>query len=139
MASRLVRIPSSSQISAMNASFPNGDGEDVSSSSLRKCDCGLDAKLRTSTTVRNPGRRFYGCFNFVNGNVKGCGYFELVNSSSFEVAKDSDNQTPPILPLKALVPRVPVLWDHFSNQQSPSISKALPHCVFNFPDKKKSR
>ena len=58
-------IPSSSQISAMNASFPDGDGEDVSSSGSRKCDCGLDAKLRTSTTVRNPGRRFYGCPNFV--------------------------------------------------------------------------
>ncbi|KAI9185345.1 hypothetical protein LWI28_006347 [Acer negundo] len=40
----------------MNASFSEGDSEDVSSSS-RKCDCGLDAKLRTSTTVRNPGRR----------------------------------------------------------------------------------
>ncbi|KAK1575708.1 hypothetical protein Q3G72_007709 [Acer saccharum] len=41
----------------MNASVPNGDGEDVSSFGSRKCDCGLDAKLRTSTAVRNPGRR----------------------------------------------------------------------------------
>ena len=65
MASRRVRAPSSSQISTMNASFPDGDGEDVSSSGSRKCNCGLDAKLRTSTTVRNPGRRFYGCPNFV--------------------------------------------------------------------------
>ncbi|KAK1591200.1 hypothetical protein Q3G72_003801 [Acer saccharum] len=57
MASRRVRVPSSLQISTMNASFPDGDGEDVSSSGSRKCDCGLDAKLRTSTTVRNLGRR----------------------------------------------------------------------------------
>ncbi|KAI9195800.1 hypothetical protein LWI28_018228 [Acer negundo] len=56
MASRRVRVPSSSQVSAMNASFSEGDGE-VMSSGLRKCDCGLDAKLRTLTTVRNPGRR----------------------------------------------------------------------------------
>ncbi|KAK0597528.1 hypothetical protein LWI29_026214 [Acer saccharum] len=88
MASRRVRGPSSSQISAMNASVPDGDGEDMSSSGYRKCDCGLDAKLRTSTTVRNPGRRFYGCPNFVNGYVKGCGYFEWVDSSSFEVARE---------------------------------------------------
>ncbi|KAK0589843.1 hypothetical protein LWI29_019186 [Acer saccharum] len=85
MTSRRVRVPSSSQISAMNASFPDGDGdgEDVSSSGSRKCDCGLDAKLRTSTTVRNPGRKFYGCPNFV-----GCGYFEWVDSSSVEVARE---------------------------------------------------
>ncbi|KAK1584609.1 hypothetical protein Q3G72_034429 [Acer saccharum] len=88
MASRRVRVPSSSQFFAMNASFPAGDGEDVSSSGSRKCDCGLDAKLRTSTTIRNPGRRFYGCPNFVNGNVKRCGYFEWVDSSSVEVARE---------------------------------------------------
>ncbi|KAI9200477.1 hypothetical protein LWI28_008644 [Acer negundo] len=56
MVSRRVRVPSSSQISATNASFPDGDCEDISSGS-RKCDCGLDDKLRTSTTVRNPRKR----------------------------------------------------------------------------------
>ncbi|KAK4855592.1 hypothetical protein QYF36_008785 [Acer negundo] len=86
MASRRVRVPSSSQIFVLNASFMNGDGEDMSYSGSRICDCGLNAKLRTSTTVRNLGRRFYGCPNFVNGNVKGCGYFEWVDNSSFEVA-----------------------------------------------------
>ena len=64
MASRCVRVPSSSQISAISIIFQEGDGEAVSSGS-RKCNCGLDAKLRTSTTVRNPERRFYGCPNFV--------------------------------------------------------------------------
>ncbi|KAK1572607.1 hypothetical protein Q3G72_035176 [Acer saccharum] len=71
----------------MNATFLDGDGEDVSSG-WRKSDYGLDAKLRTSTTVRNLGRRFYGWLNFVNGNVNGCGYFEWVDNSSFEVARE---------------------------------------------------
>ncbi|KAK3224989.1 hypothetical protein Dsin_004851 [Dipteronia sinensis] len=87
MASRRVRVPSSSQMSTISASFQEGDGEDVTSGS-RKCNCGLAAKLKTSTTVRNPGRRFYGCPNFVKGNIKRCGYFEWVDNNSIEVARE---------------------------------------------------
>ncbi|KAK4859609.1 hypothetical protein QYF36_008581 [Acer negundo] len=72
MVSRRVRVPSSSQISATNASFPDGDGEDMSSGS-RKCDYGLEVKDFN---------------NYSKPKKKGCGYFEWVDSSSFEVARE---------------------------------------------------
>lgn len=32
-----------------------------SSGALKKCNCGLPAKIYKSKTEKNPGRRFFGC------------------------------------------------------------------------------
>ncbi|KAK2645433.1 hypothetical protein Ddye_020628 [Dipteronia dyeriana] len=74
-------------MSVISINFQEGDGKDVTFG-LRKCNCGLDAKLKTSTAVRNPGRRFYGCPNFMKGNIKGCGYFKWVDNNSIENEKE---------------------------------------------------
>ncbi|RYR38752.1 hypothetical protein Ahy_A09g043935 [Arachis hypogaea] len=39
----------------------------------KTCFCGERPSLRTSSTVENPGRRFWGCVNYQIG--EGCGYF----------------------------------------------------------------
>lgn len=39
-----------------------------------QCYCGVRAKVRTSWTDNNPGRRFFGCAKY-NSNGCGCGYF----------------------------------------------------------------
>jgi len=37
------------------------------------CYCGLHAELKMSRTSTNPGRMFWGCQKYTNGN--GCGFF----------------------------------------------------------------
>ncbi|KAL8530920.1 hypothetical protein ACS0TY_007807 [Phlomoides rotata] len=50
------------------------------------CDCGIEARLRTSWTKLNPGRRFYGCRAWrVNGG--GCSFFEWLDDEISERAK----------------------------------------------------
>ncbi|KAB1215754.1 hypothetical protein CJ030_MR4G020416 [Morella rubra] len=44
------------------------------------CYCGIEAKMRTSWTEKNPGRRFFGCLRY--GLVMGprcCEFFEWVD------------------------------------------------------------
>ena len=59
MSLRRVRVPSSSQISAILGSLEEEDGE-VVNFGLRKCGSGLDAKLRTSMTIRILEEDFVG-------------------------------------------------------------------------------
>ncbi|XP_010424717.1 PREDICTED: uncharacterized protein At1g43920, Chloroplastic-like [Camelina sativa] len=47
-----------------------------SSGILKKCDCGLPAKIFTSKTEKNPGRRFFGCQLYKDGGTEHCKYFK---------------------------------------------------------------
>ncbi|KAL4351750.1 hypothetical protein GQ457_06G019870 [Hibiscus cannabinus] len=40
---------------------------------IPKCNCGLDADLRTSWSNANPGRRFFGCSKY--GAGRNCNFF----------------------------------------------------------------
>ncbi|WOG86538.1 hypothetical protein DCAR_0205749 [Daucus carota subsp. sativus] len=38
------------------------------------CSCGMDPVLRTSWTDANPGRRFWGCSQYVRNRSRGCNF-----------------------------------------------------------------
>ncbi|KAL8529914.1 hypothetical protein ACS0TY_004739 [Phlomoides rotata] len=62
------------------SSFSNAPG------SLVSCDCGMEARIRTSWTKFNPGRRFYGCRAWrVNGG--GCSFFQWADDEMSDRAK----------------------------------------------------
>ncbi|KAJ4879949.1 hypothetical protein Rs2_06244 [Raphanus sativus] len=42
-----------------------------------RCLCGLPAKIDQAWTDKNPGRRFYGCVRFKEGN--GCNFFRWLD------------------------------------------------------------
>jgi len=48
----------------------------ISGQELRRCFCGDVAKVCTSWTSKNPGRRFIGCPNYKSG--RGCNYFSWI-------------------------------------------------------------
>ncbi|KAL8491687.1 hypothetical protein ACS0TY_023330 [Phlomoides rotata] len=51
-----------------------------------RANCGMEARIRTSWTKFNPGRRFYGCrASRVNGG--GCSFFEWLDEEMSERAK----------------------------------------------------
>ncbi|KAK4260787.1 hypothetical protein QN277_003858 [Acacia crassicarpa] len=54
------------------------------------CQCGLFARLYTSWTEQNPGRRFFGCRNYRHG--RGCGFFKWHDNEMGERAKDVINE-----------------------------------------------
>ncbi|XP_041001231.1 uncharacterized protein LOC121246970 [Juglans microcarpa x Juglans regia] len=45
------------------------------------CTCGKPAKLRTSNTLRNPGRSFFRCPNYNTERLLYCNYFKWANRS----------------------------------------------------------
>ncbi|XP_010412519.1 PREDICTED: uncharacterized protein At1g43920, Chloroplastic-like [Camelina sativa] len=47
-----------------------------SSGFMKKCDCGLPAKIFTSKTEKNPGRKFFGCQKYKDGGTEHCKYFK---------------------------------------------------------------
>ncbi|XP_010424161.1 PREDICTED: uncharacterized protein LOC104709209 [Camelina sativa] len=47
-----------------------------SSGILKKCDCGLPAKIFTSKTEKNLSRRFFGCQLYKDGGTEHCKYFK---------------------------------------------------------------
>nr|XP_027102658.1 uncharacterized protein LOC113723898 [Coffea arabica] len=49
------------------------------------CHCGKASKLRTSWTDENPGRRFFCCENYGEGN--GCGFFLWYDKPMCEQSK----------------------------------------------------
>ncbi|KAK4271141.1 hypothetical protein QN277_019878 [Acacia crassicarpa] len=65
--------------------------EDVAERRLSTmCHCGLFARLYTSWTEQNLGRRFFGCRNYQQG--KGCCFFKWHDSEMGERAKDVINE-----------------------------------------------
>ncbi|KAI8532787.1 hypothetical protein RHMOL_Rhmol11G0241600 [Rhododendron molle] len=47
-----------------------------------RCGCGRKAVMRTSLTVKNPGRRFLGCLNYKKKN--GCNFFVWLDPQTCE-------------------------------------------------------
>ncbi|KAJ1382624.1 Zinc finger, GRF-type [Sesbania bispinosa] len=48
------------------------------------CTCGVNCKLQTSWTEKNPGRRFFGCGNY--GSVEACNFFSWYDPPTSERA-----------------------------------------------------
>ncbi|KAG5585674.1 hypothetical protein H5410_046108 [Solanum commersonii] len=46
---------------------------------VRCCYCGIDVKLKTSTTPTNLGRMLLGCQKYSSGN--GCGFFRWADAN----------------------------------------------------------
>ncbi|XVF60851.1 hypothetical protein PTKIN_Ptkin08bG0081100 [Pterospermum kingtungense] len=66
----IVRSPSSS---ITQSSSTNSRARTV------KCHCGKRAPIRTATTSRNRGKKFYGCFKY--NEAGGCDFFQWVDGS----------------------------------------------------------
>ncbi|XP_062079726.1 uncharacterized protein LOC133784366 [Humulus lupulus] len=49
------------------------------------CDCGFQCVLRTTWTLNNSTRRFYGCPRYKRNEVDGCGFIRWVDPPSFPV------------------------------------------------------
>ncbi|KAE8124787.1 hypothetical protein FH972_019640 [Carpinus fangiana] len=43
------------------------------------CKCGRRARILTAFTLRNFGKRFYTCGNYVNQDNRGCDYFKWID------------------------------------------------------------
>ncbi|KAF4362938.1 hypothetical protein F8388_002368 [Cannabis sativa] len=45
------------------------------------CSCGFESVIRTSRTVDNPNRKFYGCPNYKNKLDRGCNFIMWIEAS----------------------------------------------------------
>ncbi|XP_028803228.1 uncharacterized protein LOC114758343 [Neltuma alba] len=71
--------------------FLRGRSQDTENDrQARNCRCGMVAPLRTSWTEMNPGRRFYGCPNYLQGG--GYGYFHWHDEEMGERAMEVINE-----------------------------------------------
>ncbi|KAB1222949.1 hypothetical protein CJ030_MR2G019468 [Morella rubra] len=79
--------------SASSSSVSNGRQEWVSleakvDEATRLCFCGMKARMRTSRTEGNPGRRFFGCPRYSSGQTLGIDWKDIViatwNSASVQ-------------------------------------------------------
>nr|XP_027072181.1 uncharacterized protein LOC113696989 [Coffea arabica] len=48
------------------------------------CNCGVPARVKTSWTAENPGKRFYGCAYYEHNGGGGCVYFKWYDTNSCE-------------------------------------------------------
>ncbi|XP_059451170.1 uncharacterized protein LOC132181974 [Corylus avellana] len=49
-----------------------------SGSSYPICKCGSKTVIKTASTSKNYGKRFYACVNYLNEQNRGCNYFKWV-------------------------------------------------------------
>ncbi|XP_023632955.1 uncharacterized protein LOC111828670 [Capsella rubella] len=54
-------------------------GESSTDLTLPMCSCGLPAKIFTSKTERNPGKRFYGCQLYKVAGTQHCKFFRWID------------------------------------------------------------
>ncbi|KAM6557247.1 hypothetical protein CsatB_004266 [Cannabis sativa] len=45
------------------------------------CGCGFESVIRTSRTIDNPNRKFYGCPNYKNKLNRGCNFIMWIEAS----------------------------------------------------------
>lgn len=55
-----------------------------------KCDCGLQAAVRSSWTHENPVRKFIAC-KLYNHDTRGCEFFDWVSDDPLEWQRDITN------------------------------------------------
>ncbi|XP_042957585.1 uncharacterized protein LOC122294972 [Carya illinoinensis] len=64
--------------------------ETHTSNIMPTCICGSAAKLRTSNTLRNPGRSFFGCSKYNTKGLPHCNYFKWADRRH-EIDKEIEN------------------------------------------------
>ncbi|KAB1212574.1 hypothetical protein CJ030_MR5G023518 [Morella rubra] len=94
--------------SASSSSVSNGRQEGVSlevevDEAARLCFCGMKARMRTSRTEGNPGRRFFGCPRYSSGQRHlACNFFEWIDPAPAAQGQDA---------LAGMVRKVKILED----------------------------